>query len=429
MAYNGPSYQSLSPANKRRAMAKYRERQKTPQEAPVTVRQPSSISGLLADIQANPLKYFPALGTGAAGQTAQAATYLNYGPQFDALAGLLGSARETRRSGVQSAQRTGLAGSQGIQHIRDTYLTGLKDTLGEAGGPVAADAPVHSADARAAQQLGLSGSALAGMLSGMAAQQVAGIGAQTGQLNRQFNQSRNEIASKIPALLGQAGAYNVQQYETLAAAGAKEKAAAARAAADRRLRMITAGINPETGQYDPSLKAPEKPRAVTVNKYGRTPEQWAALTDAQRQKIIKDYSAAGRAPTSGSGNGMTPAQRQARLEQYDGLRTTINNIGADLETLAKVKIHINPQTGAVVKPDADGVYPDGTTVRAATPAEITAKLRKDYPHATPLLLRAAREMAGTGIMPDTIKALKRRYKGFEIPHAWHFIPTNVNGPH
>lgn len=253
---------------------------------------PRNLGALLTDIYRRPQVYFPALGKGPAGRTAQAATYLNYGPQFDALNAILGTARQTRRTGVQSARRSGLAGSQGIQKIRDSYLEGLGDALGTLGGPVASGAPVSSPEQRAAQQLGLSGTALAGMLSGQAAQQVAGITNQKAQLNRQFSSQRDEVARTVQSLFGQAGAYNTQQFQTLAGQQREARQAAIEAEARLRKDLMVAGINPDTGRYDPSLDAPAKPKEDPVNEYGVRKSVWESMSPAQRAKTAREWKEA-----------------------------------------------------------------------------------------------------------------------------------------
>lgn len=379
-------------------------------------RQPRSLNALLADIQARPQVYFPALGKGAAGRTAQAATYLNYGPQFDALTALLGSARTARRTGVQSAVRSGRAGAQGITRIRDSYLGGLKDTLGALGGAVPDGAAALSPEARTAQQLGLSGTALSGMLSGMAAQQIQGIGNQRQQLNSQFRQQRGEIGDKVGALFGQAGAYNTQQYESLAGAARKERAAQALAEARLRTQLMTAGINPATGRYDPSLDAP---REDTINQYGVSKSQWAAMSPAQRAATAKAWKEQTSTADGNGPGGMTPSQRRARREQYAEVRDNIQSIKTVGNRLASVKVWVNPETGTVVKPDSDGNYPEGATQRRLTEAEIQAAIEKKYPKAPPVVLRAATEMAVDGTMSlRTLRALKRRFPKIEMPRGW-----------
>lgn len=308
-------------------------------------RPPRSLAALLADIQQRPSVYFPALGKGPAGRTAQAATYLNYGPQFDVLNALLGSARQERRSTIQSAQRSGLAGSQGIQAIRDSFVTGAQDRLGGLGGPVAPGAATSSPEQRAAQQLGLSGTAVAGMLSTMAGQQIAGIGNQSAQARRGFSSARNEIGGKLASLLGQAGAYDTQQFTALAGEQKKARADALKTAAARRIQLMTAGINPDTGQYDPSLDKPETP---TINQYGVDSATWAAMTPAQRQKAAKDWKQAtgtgtGGRPDKGPGSATAADTKDFRREYQTALHWA-NTLKRDLapEEIVQVLIQGRP---------------------------------------------------------------------------------------
>lgn len=352
---------------------------------------PRSLNALLADIQARPQVYFPALGKGPAGRTAQAATYLNYGPQFDALAALLGGARERRRTGIQSARRSGLAGSQGIQKIRDSYTAGLKDTLGTLGGPVATDAATATPEQRAAQQLGLSGTALTGMLSGMAAQQVAGIGNQTQQLRRQFSSERSQIGDKIGALFGQAGAYNTQQFQTLAGAQRKQRAEAIEAQARLRKDLMVAGINPDTGRYDPSLDAPKEPK---INEYGYSAEDWAAMSTEARRKIIKgDKNSSGGSPTRGPGSATREATTAFRKEYGKALYwagTLKNGLTADeiIQVLIqgrpskpKFDVVVDPETGRKKRVQVGtipGIAPisDPMAIRAAVQTALYGGVRK-----------------------------------------------------
>lgn len=279
-------------------------------------RGPANITALLADIQRRPQVYFPALGRGSAGRTAQAATYLNYAPQFEALAALLNSASETRRTGVQSARRSGLGGSQGIQHIRDSYLEGLGQTLGDLGGPVATDAPARTPEARAAQGLGLSGIALAGMLSSMAAQQVAGIGNQTAQLNRQYSSAQDEIGSKLTGLFGQAGAYNTQQYETLAGQRRKERQAAQLAQERLNTQLMTAGIDPVTGMHSDALDPP-------------SPSEQKTAADLKFFREHGYYPGRGKPGGAKSGKatpGTAGAATQADYKQYQTAYTQANRL-------------------------------------------------------------------------------------------------------
>ncbi len=230
------------------------------------------------------------IGKGPAGRRAAAEAQLRYLPALQSL-GLLGNQTMGQyQQDVRGVRRSGAAAASGIGAVRGQFLSQLDAT------------PAPTGEAAAA--LGLTRDAVAGELAKMQAQQHAGVTSGLSRLRSKRNSDLESIVGQLMQTSDQARLFNISQYEALA----QDRREAARAARQwsqgQRNSLVSAGINPDTGVYDPSLNPPEKPAADPVNAYGVRKSVWESMTPDQRARRVREW----KRKTSIDGGGQDTAK-------------------------------------------------------------------------------------------------------------------------
>lgn len=222
--------------------------------------RPMSLSQILASaFSGQKTSAFGQRPTGPAAAQAFDATYARFQPVFDALAAQY-HGNATQYSQARKANEfSGLAGAQGIDTIRQNYMSAAAPLAS-----VAADAGPEQQ--RAAGQLGLTSNAVGGMLATLAANQRQGIVSQNEAARNDYLGKQASMAQQIQSSLGQAGAYYGQTRGDVAGdirnarlKAAQQQATNAYHQATLDSAMIRDGRNPTTGLPDPRLADPVKP--------------------------------------------------------------------------------------------------------------------------------------------------------------------------
>jgi hypothetical protein len=332
---------------------------------------------------------FQPIGPGSAGRRAAVETQLRYLPALQAL-GLLG--RQTNQAFRQEAQgvrRGGAAAAGAIGGIR----TGLDQQLSATPAPTS----------EAAAALGLTRDAVLGDLAQMQAQQVAGVPSQVQTLRSKRNSDLSEIVQQMFQKADEASLYNVGQFEALGQQNRENRRAQRQWQAEmdqarreskqawkqfqqgQETSLLTAGINPATGQWDPALNPPEQT--------GPSPKE-------RRER------------------------REERRETNTGVRDDIQRIADRYKTLATTTFYRNDEGELSLEPK------DGFEPFQLPPNLIRQRLETKYgDKVPPLVFNAGLEMGRNNALDrGTLQALKRRYPKFGVPQGWREGPGNPFSP-
>lgn len=294
--------------------------------------------------------------TGPVNAQAFDAMILRYQPVIEALLAQRHQNAVNYGKGRSAAQFSGTAAAQGIGRIRDQFV--------QSTAPLA-ELAAKDPSSRVASNLGLSGQAVAGILSEMQAQQVAGIGQRQNTLRDSYTTGQQALIQQLGSSLSQAGTYRSQIKDQLLGDKHKSEAAAAKDQRDYEAGLAKAGL---TGDgkggfaYDPSLNAPSKPKAPSFTGPGGmyTADQWAAMSPGQRAAANKRFGkrSALSKPTLPGGVDLLPqGEHNTMRARITGAATTASTIATALrkDHPGMPKREVRRQVGLVLTNGAKGI--------------------------------------------------------------------------